>query len=253
MLKIGVTSCFFYPDVKRTVFGPKSLNYLEVDMANYLAGKDIMPIMIPDLKGESLNSFLSEMDGLVFQGGSDLSPKSYDEPFLNEERWPGDYYRDQYELKIMDYAFKNKKPVFGICRGFQLVNTYFKGKLYQDLETETKTTVKHRDAIEYDRVQHLVRCEEDSLLKKLYNKDEIKINSVHHQGLKILGDDLIVEARCTEDNLVEAFRYNNMDENYIYCVQWHPEFSHTLIGSIDPSEVLYDMFINRIRKDNENN
>jgi putative glutamine amidotransferase len=65
---------------------------------------------------------------------------------IENGRWPGDYYRDQYELKIMDWAFKNNKPILAICRGFQLANVYLGGSLYQDLKIETKTNIEHRNA-----------------------------------------------------------------------------------------------------------
>ena len=58
-----------------------------------------------------LVDILSEMDGFVFQGGNDLAPETYSEEPIG--RWKGDAHRDQYELKILDYAIKNSKPVFG--------------------------------------------------------------------------------------------------------------------------------------------
>ena len=85
MIKIGVSSCFMYPDPKRNVFGHKTLCYLEKDMANYLSREEVMPVLIPDLEEEDIKRFLTEMDGFVFQGGTDIAPKTYkDEPILEE-------------------------------------------------------------------------------------------------------------------------------------------------------------------------
>jgi putative glutamine amidotransferase len=133
MIKIGVSACFMYPDPTRTVFGHKQLTYFEHDMSRYLSRPGVMPILLPDLPWEELEQYLNEMDGFVFQGGADISPSTYGDEMIENGRWPGDRHRDQYELKIMDWAFKNKKPIFGICRGFQLLNVYFGGKMYQDL------------------------------------------------------------------------------------------------------------------------
>jgi putative glutamine amidotransferase len=66
MIKIGITSCFFYPDVSRTVFGPKSLSYVENDMFRFVSQKGILPVLIPDLHQDLLKEILDELDGFVF-------------------------------------------------------------------------------------------------------------------------------------------------------------------------------------------
>lgn len=247
MIYIGVSSCFMYPDPTRTVFGHKTLAYLEQDMARYLSRKGVMPILIPDLPESELNQFLGEMDGFCFQGGADIAPGSYKEGPIENGRWPGDPYRDQYELKLMDYAFKNHKPILAICRGFQLANVYFGGSLYQDLKTVTNTPMEHRNAELYDRIHHSVVCTKDSLLKEIYGQDELAVNTVHHQGVKTLGKDLVVDARCPEDNLVEAFHYKNLQSHYVVGVQWHPEFSHTLKDKLIDPAPLYDHFLKEVK------
>lgn len=127
MIKIGVTSCFFYPDINRRVYGKKTLSYLEMDTANYLADAGVMPVLIPLLTGEKLENFLSELDGLILQGGDDVSPLSYGEEPIEDGRWPGDIKRDKYELEVIDYFYKKKLPIYGICRGSQILNVYFGG------------------------------------------------------------------------------------------------------------------------------
>ena len=107
LIKIGVTACFMYPDVERVVFGRKSLSYFENDMFKYLTRKGVMPILIPDLEGELFEQYLNEMDAFVFQGGVDLAPETYGDEPIESGKWRGDAYRDAYELKIMDFAFKN--------------------------------------------------------------------------------------------------------------------------------------------------
>ena len=69
MIKLGISSCFMYPDLNRNVFGPKSLSYVENDMANYVTRKGILPVLIPDIKDEELlNDIFSQMDGFILQG-----------------------------------------------------------------------------------------------------------------------------------------------------------------------------------------
>lgn len=245
MIKLGVSACFMYPDPDRSVFGHKTLTYLERDMSRFLSKQGVMPVLLPDVAWEQLESYLKEMDGFVFQGGSDISPQSYHEMMIENGRWPGDYYRDQYELKIMDWAFKNKKPVLAICRGFQLANIYFGGTLYQDLRLQTQTEVEHRNAELYDKVFHEVECGPDSLLEKIYGKKNLSVNSVHHQGIKTLGKDLVVDAVCPKDQLIEAFHHKNMKDHFVLAVQWHPEFSHTNQDEVISPEPLLNYFLER--------
>lgn len=247
MLKVGLSSCFMYPDVKRKVFGPKSLTYVENDMVNFFSNKDLMPILIPDLSDEKLGKYLDNVSGLVLQGGSDVSPLSYGEEGIKDNKWPGDKHRDDYELRLIKLALDRNLPILGICRGFQILNTYFKGTLYQDLNTQTDTKVKHRDAIEYDSVNHSVDLKDDALLKKVYKKEKIQINSVHHQGVKELGKNLVWEATSTDDGLCEAFRYDDMEKHWIWGVQWHPEFTFNLKDQLDSSEPILNEFIKQLK------
>ncbi|MBU6153335.1 MAG: gamma-glutamyl-gamma-aminobutyrate hydrolase family protein [Bdellovibrionales bacterium] len=244
MIRIGVSACFMYPDPARVVFGHKQLSYFEHDMSRFLSRKGIMPVLIPDLPKDQLVPFLSEMQGFVFQGGADLAPSSYGETPIENGRWPGDPHRDAYELSILDWAVENKKPVFGICRGFQLLNVYFGGTLYQDLLLQTGTPVEHRNAEKYDHVFHEVECTKDGLLAKIYQQERLTVNSVHHQGVKTLGKDLQVDARSRQDGLIEAFHHTALP---VFGVQWHPEFSHTLRGTVIDPNPLLDYFLEQLK------
>jgi putative glutamine amidotransferase len=245
MIRIGVSACFLYPDPARTVFGHKTLVYLEHEMSRFLSGKESMPILIPDLPREELVPFLSAMDGFVFQGGADIAPSSYGETPIENGRWPGDPRRDAYELAILDWAVKNQKPVLGICRGFQLLNVYFGGTLHQDLALQTGTPVEHRNAEKYDHIFHEVECVEGGLLHDIYGRNKLVVNSVHHQGVKTLGRDLKVDARSVPDQLVEAFHHAGPVP--ILGVQWHPEFSHTLKGVVADPKPLLDHFLEKMK------
>ncbi|MGB5555505.1 MAG: gamma-glutamyl-gamma-aminobutyrate hydrolase family protein [Flavobacteriaceae bacterium] len=241
MIKIGISSCFMYPDKERIVFGHKSLSYLENDMARYLTRKGVLPVLIPDVSDELLKDILSEMDGFVFQGGVDLAPETYGEKPIG--KWKGDAYRDQYELKIMHYAVKNSKPVFAICRGMQLMNVYFGGTLYQDTITQNPNAENHRSAELYDTIRHPIDFVEGTLLDKLYNGVENPhVNTVHHQAVKDLGNDLEVYA-TSPDGLIEAFGYIKEPEGKVFGVQWHPEFSPTLGTAVIEEDILYEAFL----------
>lgn len=225
MKRIGVSACFLYPDLNRKVFGAKTLTYLERDMSRYLARPDVLPILIPDLNDAELQPFLAELDGLVLQGGDDLAPQTYGEEPIENGRWLGDAHRDAYELKILDYFVKAGKPVFGICRGFQLMNAYFGGTLYQDIATQLPEAKAHRDAQLYDQIHHEIELVPGTLLDELHSQETTSlVNTIHHQAVKQLGDGLQVMAYSVPDRLIEAFTWTGAEPGKVSAVQWHPEF-----------------------------
>lgn len=248
MIKIGVSACFMYQDMERKVFGPKTLSYIENDMANYLAIKGVMPVLIPNLSEELLDDLIDEMDGFVFQGGTDLAPQSYGEEPINNGEWSGDPVRDKYELLLMKKVVERNKPIFGICRGMQLINVFFGGTLYQDTITQRSNSINHRDAIEYDKRHHAINFHTDGFLSKVYkNKPQYKVNSIHHQSVKDLGDNIKILASSVEDGVIEAIEYSKTVKGKIFGVQWHPEFSNTLKDIVVDSSILYDYFINHVK------
>ncbi|MDB4656123.1 gamma-glutamyl-gamma-aminobutyrate hydrolase family protein [Flavobacteriales bacterium] len=242
MIKIGVSACFFHPDLDRATFGPKTLSYIENDMAAYVARPGVLPILIPELPRAEKLSMIAEMDGLVLQGGSDLAPETYGEKPIG--RWLGDGIRDEYELELTDLFRKEDKPVLGICRGFQIMNAFYDGTLFQDIETQRPNSNQHRNAVEYDRVHHGVRFEEGSFFEKLYaDEKNPMVNSVHHQAVKELGKGLLPQAFAAEDGIIEAFIHESAEPGKVMGVQWHPEFFHTMGDKlIDPFKII-DTFL----------
>lgn len=234
-----------YPDKNRTVFGPKTLNYLENDMARYLCKVGVLPVLIPDVEDKLLVPILEEIDAFVLQGGSDLAPETYGEKPIG--KWKGDRYRDLYELKILDFAIKNGKPVFGICRGFQLMNAYFGGTLYQDIATQEPKLNNHRSADLYDTIRHPVHFVENGYLAQVYEGVEHPfVNTVHHQAIKDLGNNLEVYA-TSDDDLIEAFGFAAEPTGKVIGVQWHPEFSNTLGDEVIDADKLYNAFLEHVK------
>lgn len=248
MLKIGISSCFMYPDPSRLVFGPKNLAYVESDMFRYVAQNGVLPVLIPDLGSDGLEQILKELDGFVFQGGTDLAPQTYGEDPIKDGRWLGDPYRDSYEMEIMDFAVRQKKPILAICRGVQLLNVYYGGTLYQDIATQLPHSITHRDAEKYDNLVHQISFETGKTLEKIYgNIENPTVNSVHHQGIKTLGKGLETLARCREDGMIEAVEVKMAPNKNIIGVQWHPEFS---VGKGEPllnPLKLYNYFIEKVK------
>jgi putative glutamine amidotransferase len=189
-------------------------------------------------RGISVSSYVRELDGLVLQGGADVSPRSYGKEPMRAE-WAGDVVRDHYEMELIHEFMAQGKPVLGICRGAQLLNVAFGGTLYQDIATLRPEAIAHVDLSLYDRLTHRIRFEPGSSLHRLFGgNDGGEVNSIHHQAIDRLGGDLLVEARCTVDDIVEAIRWRG--SGYALGLQWHPEFHAAVPGLLDCAPVAHD-------------
>ncbi|MEO6023790.1 MAG: type 1 glutamine amidotransferase [Burkholderiales bacterium] len=248
MLKIGLSACFFHPDPNRNIFKGKTLQYLEQSIARWVMSSGAMLFMIPSPEQNSqikLTDYARELDGLVLQGGSDLSPASYGETAMKPE-WSGDKIRDEYEIELTQSFMAKKKPVLGICRGVQLINVAMGGSLFQDIKTQRPEAQSHRDAVLYDQTFHEVEFVPNSGLAKLYpGITSGKINTVHHQAPKDIGTGLIVEAWSTPDRIPEALRWSG--DSYVFGVQWHPEFQDPARTDLLDTKPILNEFLSAAR------
>lgn len=258
MLKIGISACIFSADPQRPIFKGKTLFYLEQSLAHWINSQNALAFLLPPVplqSSVSLKDLAHEMDGLVLQGGSDVSPRTYGEEPLRPE-WTGDAVRDQYEIELVKEFVAQKKPVLGVCRGAQLLNVAYGGTLYQDIPTQLKTALVHRNWEIYDQNSHSIQIENNSRLKKIYDSvltpaTDIKTNSIHHQAIKDLGRGLVVEARSVPDQIIEAIRLDS--DSYVMAIQWHPEFHHPKETTLLSSEPLLRDFLDAVRKRKEIN
>lgn len=233
-LMIGVSARIYYPATPVLDLGgvwTRTLHYLEQSVSDWLSRGGALPVMIPGVETHSLalmeqsqlTRYAQALDGLLLQGGNDVCPASYGEPILKPE-WAGDPVRDRYETALIDAFVKAGKPVFGICRGMQLINVAFGGTLYQDLPTQLQGAGERHFAREaYEQNFHALHIDPAGWLAQIYPcGDALRVNSIHHQGVKDLAKDFRVEARSAEDGLIEAIRSTR--HAYLAGVQWHPEF-----------------------------
>ncbi|MGZ5779571.1 MAG: gamma-glutamyl-gamma-aminobutyrate hydrolase family protein [Burkholderiaceae bacterium] len=243
-LKIGISACFFYPDPTRLSFASKTLQFVEQSMAHWLMAGGALPVMIPSPVGDTargdvgFDDYAQWLDGLVLHGGADVWPGSYGETPLHE-RWTGDRKRDEYDQALVKAFVNAGKPVFGVCRGMQLINVAYGGTLLQDIPTQRPEASTHRDADIYDQNFHALEIVPHTRLETLLaGARNLKINSIHHQGIKDLAPGFVVEARCPDDGIIEAIRHTG--PAYIAAVQWHPEFHHAEQDTIDDTRLLTD-------------
>jgi len=113
MIQLAVGSCLMHPDITRSTFRTKQLDYLENGMARYLASVDVMVILKPKLDDKILAYYMDEMDGLVFQGGADLASETHVGKSIGQ--WSGDRKRDLYEIRLIELALERDLSILGIC------------------------------------------------------------------------------------------------------------------------------------------
>jgi len=178
-----------------------------------------VPIMLPVTdREEVIERFLEIIDGLVISGGPDIGAN-----FFNEEPHKDvgaiSPLMDEFELSITRKAIKLNKPVFGICRGLQLLNVAMGGTLYQDIYSQYETNIQHRQNAPRPFTAHSIEIKKGSLLYNLYG-EKLRVNTFHHQALKEVATGLKVVAYAP-DGIIEAVE--GTGDSFLVGVQWHPE------------------------------
>jgi len=202
------------------------------------------PILLPLLPNrEYIDSVVEKLDGLCLSGSdSDVDPLRYGrEPILdcgiNVPR------RDETDLMLLEAAEKRGLPVLCICFGIQVLNVYRGGTLIQDIPSQTKDPIRHRQGDIQERHQHSISITEDSLLARLAGGTRAAVNSHHHQAVENVGRDLVPVA-WAPDGVIEAVE-NTRSGQFILGVQWHPEIGWQ---NDSLSRAIFDHFIGVARE-----
>jgi putative glutamine amidotransferase len=179
-----------------------------------------LPIGIYNTPNKRLiRDYLEMVDGVLFTGGADIRPKYFGQK-PHPATSPSGPERDGFELSLMGEVLKSNKPIFCICRGHQVLNTYLKGTLYQDLSLYPAVPLVHADSNQTGKVFHKTRLIKESLLYDIIGQDSITVNSSHHQFVRDLGKGLKATA-AAPDGIIEGLEL--ADYPFLVSVQWHPE------------------------------
>lgn len=225
---------------KGNTFSGYRRSYVNQDYVEAVLRAGGIPFIIPfneDL--ESIREMVEHVDGVILSGGHDVNPYNYGEdPLLKiGEVFPE---RDVFDMEIYKTAVKFNKPVFGICRGFQIINVVNGGSLYQDLSYADFVKLKHDQQDNPSQATHSVNFEEGTFLREILG-EENKVNSFHHQILKDVAPGFKVVAK-SPDGVVESIQ-KITEDCFVFGVQWHPEM---LSVKYEDSQKVFDEFVKKV-------
>lgn len=200
-----------------------------------------LSILLPHSPTTDLIQYLELLDGLIVTGGGDVDPSLYGEE--NNGQSAGiRTIADEFEIGVIQEAAKRRIPVMGICRGHQLLQVAFGGKLMQDIYDVYPDHPRMGKELPYTNLMHPVVLEKDSILDVLYKTGRITVNSLHHQCVSSVGKGFKAIG-WSSDGIIEACQ--SATDWFAFGVQWHPE----LLGS--QGQKLFDFFMDGINERKE--
>lgn len=194
----------------------------------------ITMLLVQYAERENISELCDNLDGILFSGGGDVDPAVYGEERLPECGEPSKL-RDDFELALYEEAVKRDMPIFGICRGIQLINVGAGGTLFQHVDGNMS-------------VRHSIEIARGSLLYDIIGAESVEVNSYHHQAVKAPAPNMTAAAwsdvpECKERNLIECIYDKNARFNL--SVQWHPE---NMYPDDEYSRRLFDAFVKACRE-----
>lgn len=194
---------------------------------NAVVSFGLIPVFVPPtLSEDQIRALYARVDGVLLTGGGDMQPHlsglSADDPDCS---LAGDVdpARDAAELALARWAWADDKPLFGICRGHQVMNVALGGTLMMDIQARLNSSVKHEVANDpYWRREllHSVTISPQTRLAEIIKADDLPVNSIHHQAIDKLAPDLQATAYAP-DGIIEAIE--SPAHRFYLGVQWHPE------------------------------
>ena len=187
------------------------------------------PLVLPfDSDVVDVEQIISICDGILLTGGPDVEPALYGKD-KTQACGPVQHIRDELEYRLIEKALDEDMPLFGVCRGEQILNVYLGGTLYQDLQTELDGSMNHAMTPPYEVPCHKVILDEGEPLQVLLGVDMLPVNSIHHQSIERIAPELVQLAHA-KDGVCEGVWMPG--KRFVWAVQWHPEW----IWDVDPRQ-----------------
>jgi putative glutamine amidotransferase len=229
---IGVTSNF--ENIKALSNVSDEFLFIRSNYLNVIIENGGIPVVINNqMEHSDIDQLVQRLDGILFIGGQDIDTSCYGETcqinycinisgsgkqFNRSTRDQPNYKRDIFEIALYKSAKKNGLAILGICRGYQLINVAEGGTLYQEIPI---TDIEHNILADETVPIHKVNITANTLANTIFNSNAIMTCSIHHQGVKTLGNNLIASG-FAEDNLIEMIESTNTSQ-FIFGIQGHPE------------------------------
>jgi putative glutamine amidotransferase len=168
----------------------------------------------------ALKRLFDLVDGLLVSGGDfDIHPSYYGEKpaaglgTIKQER-------TEFELNLTAAALKRDLPVLGLCGGEQAINVVLGGTLYQDIPTQLPKAGNHQQSERKQVGGHRILVHQHTRLREILRRENVEVNTTHHQAVKATGKGLVVNATA-EDGLIEGIESER--HSFVMGLQWHPE------------------------------
>lgn len=206
----------------------------------------VIPVNMYDLGLAKALSVLDSCSALLVTGGEDVFPGYYGKEDQIDRSEPANGYRDTLEMALIHRAIDLKMPVFGICRGEQILNVALGGTLYVDIPTDIDTLVMHR-CPPGSLCLHDITITAGSLLSQITLAGKTVVNSAHHQAAERVAPGMRAVA-YSDNGVVEAIeREDPSKQPFIMGVQFHPE---RLSQNPDVAGKLAQYFVKQAREYN---
>jgi putative glutamine amidotransferase len=217
------------------------LYFINAAYVRYVEKAQCLPMVLPTmLQHDRVPGLIYAIDGLLLTGGDDVFAEAYGEKTIPGD-WRIDPPRTFFEKELILEALRQNKPVFGICRGHQMLNVALGGSLYQDVPSQFPGAIQHRSLEKPLWHYHDVEIVRSSKLASILHAETLPVTTSHHQAVKEIAPGLMVAAR-SKDGLVEAIEAS--DHDFVLGVQWHPE----TMDDDSSSTLLLDAFLQQCRK-----
>ena len=189
-----------------------------------------------------VEAYLDRVSGLLVSGGAfDIPPEAYGET-PREGLGSLNVSRTAFETALLRGALKRNMPVLGICGGMQLLNVVLGGTLFQDIAREVPGAISHYQQHDRTQPQHPVEVKDHTLLAEALGRGQLMVNSLHHQSVAKLGEQVVVSATAP-DGVVEAIEAPQ--HGFALGVQWHPEL---LVNTIPLHQGVFRLLVQKSRE-----